>query len=613
MNTDAKRVAGPPTWRYIARLARYRPWLYALSGLLASVMFYLFPLLPGLVVKQVFDKLTGEGMVSLSLWTLLALLAGIALARQAAVIGAVAAEVSLHLVVSTLLRKNLLARILKHPGARAVPTSPGEAISRFRDDVAALPSFLSWTLDPVGQLLVTAIGLSVLAGINTRLTLAVFIPLVVTLAVVNLAGTRIERYRKANQEAIGAVTNLLGEMFGAVQAVKVAGTKSHIIDHFRRVNETRRQATLQDLLFSRLLESLSTNSANLATGVLLLALAGMLRGQPGAEASFSVGDFSLFVSYLGWLATVTNMFGNYLTLYRQTGVSLKRLLELMPGAAPGTLVEHGPVHLWGELPSASPAQPRQDEKLEVLTATGLSYHYPGTDHGVEDVTLSIQRGTLTVITGRVGSGKSTFLKVLLGLLPRDAGDIRWNGVTVAGPADFFVPPRSAYTAQVPRLFSETLRDNILMGLQEDGVSLPTALHMAVLERDVAALEDGLDTPVGPRGTKLSGGQVQRSAAARMFVREPELLVFDDLSSALDIETERTLWRRVLAHNRTCLAVSHRRSVLRQADQIVVLKDGYVEASGSLDEILASSTEMQRLWAGEFGTEAQARVLPEDVG
>jgi ATP-binding cassette subfamily B protein len=152
-----------------------------------------------------------------------------------------------------------------------------------------------------------------------------------------------------------------------------------------------------------------------------------------------------------------------------------------------------------------------------------------------------------------------------------------------------------------------------MSLQEDGVSLPTALHMAVLERDVAALEDGLDTPVGPRGTKLSGGQVQRSAAARMFVREPELLVFDDLSSALDIETERTLWRRVLAHNRTCLAVSHRRSVLRQADQIVVLKDGYVEASGSLDEILASSTEMQRLWAGEFGTEAQARVLPEDVG
>ena len=218
MSSSPKVVTNSPTWRYIVRLARYRPWLYLTSGLLASVMFYLFPLLPGLVVKQIFDKLTGEGTVSLSLWALLALLTGIALASQAAIIGAVAAEVSLRLIISTLLRKNLLARILKHPGARAVPTSPGEAISRFRDDVEALPSFLSWTLDPLGQLLVTVVGLSVLANISARLTLVVIVPLALTLVLVNLAGKRIERYRKANQEAIGAVTNLLGEMFGAVQA-----------------------------------------------------------------------------------------------------------------------------------------------------------------------------------------------------------------------------------------------------------------------------------------------------------------------------------------------------------------------------------------------------------
>ncbi len=268
----------------------------------------------------------------------------------------------------------------------------------------------------------------------------------------------------------------------------------------------------------------------------------------------------------------------------------------MPGAAPSTLVEHGPVHLWGELPSASPPRHRPNEKLELLTATGLSYRYPGSEHGVMDATLSISGGTLTVITGRVGSGKTTLLKVLLGLLPKDAGEILWNGVTVDDPADFFVPPRSAYTAQVPRLFSETLHDNILMGLSEDSVSLPTALHTAVMERDIAALEDGLDTPVGPRGTKLSGGQVQRSAAARMFVREPELLVFDDLSSALDVETERTLWTRVLAQERTCLAVSHRRSILHQADYIVLLKNGRIEATGSLDDLLSKSEEMQQLWA-----------------
>jgi ATP-binding cassette subfamily B protein len=123
--------------------------------------------------------------------------------------------------------------------------------------------------------------------------------------------------------------------------------------------------------------------------------------------------------------------------------------------------------------------------------------------------------------------------------------------------------------------------------------------LAVLEKDLAELENGLETLIGPRGTKLSGGQIQRTAAARMFVRQPELLVFDDLSSALDVRTERVLWDQILAQkDTTCLAVSHRHAVLRQATQIIVLKDGRIEAAGTLAELLETSAEMRQIWKGQ---------------
>src|SRR4029079_10454505 len=140
----------------------------------------------------------------------------------------------------------------------------------------------------------------------------------------------------------------------------------------------------------------------------------------------------------------------------------------------------------------------------------------------------------------------TLLRALLGQLPGAQGEILWNGQPVDDPASWCAPPRVAYTPQVPRLFSDTLRDNILLGLPEVEVDLRAALNTAVLERDIAAMPEGLATQVGPRGVRLSGGQVQRAATARMLVRPAGLLVVDALSSGLDVETERLLWHRLRA-------------------------------------------------------------------
>jgi len=159
-----------------------------------------------------------------------------------------------------------------------------------------------------------------------------------------------------------------------------------------------------------------------------------------------------------------------------------------------------------------------------------------------------------------------------------------------------VPPRVGYVSQVPRLFSDSLEQNILLGLPADRERLDDAIHGSVLGEDLAQLPAGIETQVGARGGKLSGGQVQRTAMARMLYRQPEFIVIDDLSSALDAETERDLWERLRAQRHlTCLAVSHRRAALTRADQIIVLEHGRVQASGSLAKLLASSAEMRAIW------------------
>jgi len=170
-----------------------------------------------------------------------------------------------------------------------------------------------------------------------------------------------------------------------------------------------------------------------------------------------------------------------------------------------------------------------------------------------------------------------------------------------------VPSRAAYAAQVPRLFSAPLRENLLLGW--DGRDLDRAVRLAAFEEDVAAMPDGLGTVVGPRGARLSGGQVQRATAARALVRSPDLLVLDDLSSALDVETEHLLWQRLTAAARdgsgpaTLLVVSHRRAALERADRILVLEEGRLVADGPLEELLRTSPQLQRLWSDEGLAEA----------
>ena len=591
------------TFQFMWRMIRYRPWLYLIDCIFWTLI-HMSPLIPGLIALQFFNMLSANTHLNATLWGLIALLIMTALARVVVLLGGALADTLHRFTMSALLRRNMLERILERPGARAVPYSAGEAISRFRDDAELAEDAISWTLDTI----------------NVKITLLVFLPLVSVIAIVQAVSNRLEKYRAASRKATGRVTGAIGEIFEMVQAIKVAGAERHVVKHFQTLNDQRRLSMLKDTVLTQMLDSTFENTIGLGTGLILI-----LAAQSLGSSSFSVGDLALFIYYLAFVTDFAHLFGMMLAHYRQTKVSFSRMVTLLQGAAPAMLVKHAPLYLTKPVPEmlgpsvgagaglrgvgtlASPAvgaaktthtgtNTHPDNLVEVK---GLTYRYPDTRRGIENVNIHLQRGSLTVVTGRIGSGKTTLLRTLLGLLPKDEGEIFWNGEPVRDPAAFFVPPHSAYTSQIPQLFSETLKENILLGLPEEQVDLQTAMQTAVMEQDVTDLEKGLDTVIGARGVKLSGGQAQRTAAARMFVREPELLVCDDLSSALDVETERTLWERLFARRAsTCLVVSHRRPVLHRAEHIIVLKEGRVEAEGTLEELLNRCEEMQRVWSGE---------------
>jgi ATP-binding cassette subfamily B protein len=582
----------PSNAYFMWRLFRYRPWPQLVSGC-CWIIFHSWALWPGLLAKAFFDLLAGHAPFGLTLPTLVALVIVLALIRVGAVYLDVFVGNTTGIRVRGLVQRNLLTRILERPGAKALPGSVGEALSTLRDDVEAMWG-AGWAFDVVAYAIFALGGLAILLWIDVRVTLLVFLPIVSVIVLAHVMGTRLQRVREASRTATAQVTGALGEIFGAVQAIQVAGTETPVIAHLRRLGDERQQAMLRDQLLGLLLNAVFANTASLGAGLTMLVAASALR-----RGDFTIGDFALFATYLLQVTDMTGFLGWMVAAYQQMTVAFRRGVALLQGAPPAALVAHHPIPVTEPLPPLPALVKRDDDRLEALMVEGLTLRYPD-GGGIEDLTFTLPRGSLTVIAGRIGAGKSTLLRTLLGLLEAQSGTIRWNGRPIDQRATFLIPPRVVYLPQVPTLLSGALRENILLGIAATPEQLRQAVHTAVLEADLAGFPAGLDTMIGARGVRLSGGQIQRTAAARMFVRalatSAELLVIDDLSSALDVATEQQLWQRLRQLSKTtCLVVSHRPTVLAQADQILLLEEGHLVASGRLPDLLQQSATLRALY------------------
>ena len=552
-------------WSLSRRAATFRSKDYALATFF-FLLFFMIPVIDGLLLGRAFDALTSGDTGSV--YRIGAILLVTESLHMAAIYMAVIYFVRAFWLIDSMFRSNMLAAQIASGGDDAGPLtlSAGEAITHFRDDPEDVTPFLDSWIDNAAAVVFTVAALAVLGGVNPRATVALGIPMLAVFIVTFALDRKIKYYRAADRQATVAVTGALGDVFGASTSITVNGAAEATLAHLRRLFDVRRSTAVRDRVLEDGLLAFARGSSEYSLAITIIVAAGAI-----ASGAFDTGDFALFVVFLTYLGFLPRMIGRMMARRKQAGVALEGMATLV--ANEDKLLEHR--FLPFEDPEEFPERRLPERsKLTSLVVRDLAVDFDGSG-GVAPISFEIQPGTLTVVTGVVGSGKSVLLRALLGLVDERfvSGEVLWNGQFISDKAAFFVPPQAAYLPQVPNLISDSLAANILLGVGSDE-DFNRALGVVSLQFDLEQMPEGRDTLVGPRGMRLSGGQRQRVAAARAFVHQPELVVLDDLSSALDVETELELWSNLAVAGATVLAVSHRQVAFDRADRVINLSDNH---------------------------------------
>lgn len=528
-----------------------------------------------LIERILFNQL-GLASNAWSLWVVIAAYVAVIVARMGSIMAEAWGDVTFRYRLKGILHHNALQHALERPGAEPLPVSALEAINRLRDDVDEVADFPLWIPEVIATVGTGIVAFVVMSSIDPTLSVMSVIPLILLGVASYLIWPHYLSYRYQAGMCEDRFTSLLGSVIAGAQTIKLANSSMTALERLADISRERQRVNVRGLV----LYNAQTTLVSLGVGICGTAIY-WYGGAALSAGTMQLGDLLLLVSSLGIIAWVPNVVATFIGDYAQQKVSIGRLTEFMPGNPDGLI---RPYRWWLPAPVAS-AQTTLPPLADV-TFHAVSYTYPSSGGGISNVNLTIPRGSLTVITGAVGSGKSTLLHLISGLLAPQSGTITWNGQ----PITQLGAPQVIATTQIPFLVSDTLRENITLGASD--AQLTQVLSASALTHDIDQLPDGLNTVVGPRGVRLSGGQRQRVALARMLLRPAEILVLDDISSAVDVTTEAHLWQSLRQHSTsTLVASSHRRALLQQADQVVVVANGTIVAIGRYDDVAPHLTHL----------------------
>ncbi len=478
------------------------------------------------------------------------------------------------------MKSALFAHLLRLPRAFYDSMSAGEIVSRGTNDAAAVRGLIGFGLLQVFNvvlLLVFTVGQMVLTDLV--LTAVCVLPLVLATFILRRAVGRMFGLMIQGQEALGQLSSRALEAYGGVPALQSFNAVPLARARFREANDR----LLAHSLDSAAIQSWALPVVDVA-GNLCLVLILFVGGNRIIDGELTPGALAAFAGYIRIVAGGLTSLGWLVAALQRGWISLRRIYEILDSPAP----DAGPA---GEVEAAAGPAP-------TLAVSGLTFRYPprpgdpeGQPPALSDVSVTVAAGQTLGIFGETGSGKSTLLSLLARVLEPPPGTIRADGRDLRDVAARAWWRRCAWVAQEPHLFSQSIRDNI--ALADSASARPpgrveAAAEQAALASDLAALPQGLETPVGERGVTLSGGQRQRTALARAFYRDFNVLLLDDVLSAVDHATERRLIDAIYAHrpDATRVFVSHRVSALRGADHIIVLERGRVVAEGTHASLIA---------------------------